>query len=358
MKKSFWLFLFIGISQFITAQYTDIINSNRPGFSSSPFSVGSNVYQMEGGLFYKRAQLKSGFSNPSTFGSDLSFRFSEFKEKLEFNVELAYTVEQLAYTSLLTSYYTTSGFSKAIIGAKYLLYKAKYVDKSKEVRSWKKRMAFDKKRLIPSVGVYVGANLPILNDFYLNEFSPKIAVFLQNDITNRYIIVTNFILDKSGTFNSSFTYILTQTYTLSEKFSTFFEILGKNYKNFNNEFQVGGGLAYLKNKNLQFDTSVRLLFLNNNVNPYFAIGVSYRIDKHILKLKEKSEEDFLNGKNYEKKQDLKKKNALIRSYNNPTKIKKPKRYIKPLKKNKAKRKKGIFSKLFKKKKKKHSDKTN
>jgi len=358
MKKSFWLFLFFGISQLITAQYTDIINSNRPGFTSSPFSVGSNVYQVEGGFFYKKAQLKNGFSNPRSIGTNLSFRFSEFKEKLEFNLDLAYAVERLAYTSLLTSYYSTSGFSQATLGAKYLLYKAKYVDKSKEVRSWKKRMAFDKKRLIPSVGIYIGANLPIVNNFYQNKFSPKIAIYLQNDITNRYVILTNFIFDKLGTLNASFTYIITQTYTLSEKYSIFLENLGHSNTNYKNEFQLAGGVAFLKNKNLQFDASVRLLIGNNAVNPYIGFGTSWRIDRHIAKLREKADEDFLNGKNYDKKDALKKKNALKRFYYGKTKkIKKPIRHIKPLKKNKSKRKKkSIFSKLFKKKKRKSSDK--
>ena len=39
--------------QFVTAQYTEVINSRRPGFSDSPYSVGTKVYQVEGGLFYK-----------------------------------------------------------------------------------------------------------------------------------------------------------------------------------------------------------------------------------------------------------------------------------------------------------------
>jgi len=356
MKKSYLLFLFFSLTQLISAQYTDIINSNRPGFTNSPFSVGSNVYQIEGGLFYKKAQLKRGFSNPSTFGSSLSFRFSKFKEKLEFNLNLDYSRERLAYTQFVTTYYNTSGFSKAVIGAKYLLYKAKYADKSKEVRSWKKRMAFDKKRLIPSVGVYVGANLPILNDFYSNEFSPKIAIYLQNNITNRYIVLTNFILDKMGAQYASFSFILTQTYELNEKYSIFIDILNKNYSNFNNEFQLAGGVAYLKNKNLQFDASARLLIQNNSTNPYFSLGVAWRLDNHILKLKEKSDENFLNGKNYDKKIDLNKKNALIRSYLKPRKIRKPVRKIKAVKKKKQKKKKGIFSRLFKKRKKNTSDK--
>ena len=35
------------------SQYTEVINSKRPGFSDTPYSVGTKVYQVEGGLFYK-----------------------------------------------------------------------------------------------------------------------------------------------------------------------------------------------------------------------------------------------------------------------------------------------------------------
>ena len=39
------------ISNKISAQYTEIINSNRPGDSQSAFSVGSNVIQIETGAY-------------------------------------------------------------------------------------------------------------------------------------------------------------------------------------------------------------------------------------------------------------------------------------------------------------------
>ena len=42
-------FLFLSTSAF--AQYTEVINSNRPGASISAFSVGKNVLQFEGGMF-------------------------------------------------------------------------------------------------------------------------------------------------------------------------------------------------------------------------------------------------------------------------------------------------------------------
>ena len=47
------LFLFIFSSSILIAQYTDQINSNRPGASIGAFSVGKNVYQSEIGFAYR-----------------------------------------------------------------------------------------------------------------------------------------------------------------------------------------------------------------------------------------------------------------------------------------------------------------
>ena len=56
LKPSFWLTgLFLCIAPLsVTAQYTDVINSNRPGFSVSAYAVGKNVVQAELGLAFEQ----------------------------------------------------------------------------------------------------------------------------------------------------------------------------------------------------------------------------------------------------------------------------------------------------------------
>ena len=103
MKPSLKTFLFIILVQFAwinvsIAQYTEVINSRRPGFSDSPYSVGTKVYQVEGGLFYKNVgnylyydqNLEESFAYSSTsFGSDIMLRTGQFFEQLEFNLDMA-----------------------------------------------------------------------------------------------------------------------------------------------------------------------------------------------------------------------------------------------------------------------------
>ena len=71
------LFFLLGFSS-AYSQYTDVINSNKPGFSESPYSVGRGIYQFEGNLFLRNTSIEPTFSIPQSFGFDMLFRTSFF----------------------------------------------------------------------------------------------------------------------------------------------------------------------------------------------------------------------------------------------------------------------------------------
>ncbi|MFT5737377.1 MAG: hypothetical protein ACI9SG_001726, partial [Maribacter sp.] len=77
----FSLLLFLA-SLSVTGQYTDVINSNRPGLSVSAYAVGKNVVQLEMGLFYE--QQDHGLLNTQSdiWGSDISLRYGLLFETL------------------------------------------------------------------------------------------------------------------------------------------------------------------------------------------------------------------------------------------------------------------------------------
>ena len=297
-SKSFFLTFLVIISfvQFTSAQYTEVINSRRPGYSDSPYSVGTGVYQVEGGLFYKNVgnylfydqdiEAARQYSS-SSFGTDVMLRTGQFFEKLEFNLDMALLSENRDYSRPADSSASGFGFSKLTLGAKYLVYKPEYTDKSKEIRSWKKRHSFDKRRLIPAVGVYAGLNTNLLTDLYKNPdgISPRFAVFTQNDLSERLIVLFNFIADYAFTDQSENSYILTVTYALTEQFSVFGENQGFFRKNVPNDFQFGAGGAYLINKDMQADLSARMIFDERGDNTYIiGGGLSWRLDRHKDKL--------------------------------------------------------------------------
>ena len=281
MKKIFLIVLFITSYQVINAQYTEVINSKRPGFSESPYGVGINVIQIEGGVFFGEGSSDETFAKTDPFGGTIFLRYGKFMEKLEFNAKVTYQKNKLEFNNIFTTNLgTVSGLSELTVGAKYLVFQQKFADKSKEIRSWKKRTAFDKKRLIPSVGVYAGMNLNFLGKAYKEpKMSPKAAILLQNDFTNRFILLTNLIADKIGTDNRTYSYIVTATYAINQDWSIFGENQG-DFLKYKTDFQVGTGVAYLWNENLQLDTSIRV---NTNVDEsafVVGLGAAWRLDRH------------------------------------------------------------------------------
>lgn len=280
--KYIWIsILFLLSSTTIYSQYTDIINSNRPSFSESPFSVGSDVLQFETGFFHETYTFLN-FSDVSTLGANLSIRYGKFMENLEFVADVSYRIDDVKKNIIhIPSSYKSYGISDLTLGAKYLVYKQEYDDKSKEVRSWKRRTAFDWKRLIPNVGIYAGVNTNLVGpDYKENGITPKVGILLQNEFTNRFNVITNFYGDKLTEKNEiNYKYIVTATYVLAENWSIFAENEG-NFNDYKDTFFAGAGLGYLVNQNLQLDISYRNALNTDITNPFISAGFSWRLDRH------------------------------------------------------------------------------
>ena len=266
------------------AQFTNVINSNRPGFSESPYSVGTRVYQLETSLFYRETNKYPTFYRPQSYGVDFLLRSSFLNEKLEFNINLAYQNEEIGFQNIFNSSYQKTGISKLIVAAKYLVFEKKYEDKSKEIRSWVARNSFDWKRLIPSVAIYAGANTGIPENIYkANSFSPKVGILLQNDLSDNFNIITNVFYDRIGTELPELSYIVTATYSYRPRWSIFIE----NQTMFDkNQYQsnIGTGIAFLFNRNLQLNSSFRLLADGKSSGFYSSFGASYRLNRHVDKV--------------------------------------------------------------------------
>ena len=117
------LLIILGASS-AKAQYTDQINSNRPGSSIGAFSVGKNVIQAEAGLALRNF-THAGYNN-STFRGSISFlsiRWGFLFETLELTYEgqfLSGTLNSKILTN--ATVYSRNGFLQNFIGLKYLLY--------------------------------------------------------------------------------------------------------------------------------------------------------------------------------------------------------------------------------------------
>ncbi|MCK5815350.1 MAG: transporter [Flavobacteriaceae bacterium] len=280
MKKIWFFLILLGCNQYINAQYTDIINSKRPGNSESPYSVGTGVLQFESGLFYGNTGSEELFSTINPRGASLFTRCGVFNERFEINGQIVYQYNDFQFNNTFKSSTQISGVSQLNFGFKYLIYQRDYINHSKEIRSWKKRTRYDKNRWIPSIGIYIGVNTNWVNtDYQESDMTPRVALLLQNNLSKRLIILSNIGAYNINNNNSAYTYIITATYSINESLSVFIENQGDLSSSSLNP-QVGTGLAYLFSRNLQFDFSARAYL--DQVNPGFitGVGVAWRWDNH------------------------------------------------------------------------------
>ena len=89
LKKPVYATLFLAfiIPFFGISQYTDVINSNRPGLSVSAYAIGKNVLQLESGLFYEQQDHNLLNTQSNIIGTDISLRYGLLFERLELNWE-------------------------------------------------------------------------------------------------------------------------------------------------------------------------------------------------------------------------------------------------------------------------------
>ena len=284
--KSTLLTLLILASTQAFCQYTDVINSNRPGVSRSAFSVGTNVAQFEVGPYtIKEERTPAAAYEVSGFGVDFAARYGLLLEELEINIEGTYQNDTKTFTSGFSSEDKRANFRFLAVGAKYLVfdpYKNAEEDKP-NLYSWKANRQFKWKSLIPAVSVYVGANYDTKPNPYtytgIEGFSPKVMVATQNNFSGGWVFVMNLIKDRIGTDQSDFQYILTLTHSFSPKWVIFGETQGIQSDFYaDNLFRFGG--AYLMGKDFQLDTAVT--FNTKDTPSVFSVnfGASYRLDFH------------------------------------------------------------------------------
>ncbi|WP_459209350.1 transporter [Aquimarina rhabdastrellae] len=278
---------FISIS--IHAQYTEKINTNRPGTSIGAFSVGNNVLQFEAGLLYDKQ--KHNLLNTKTSGFELEYaaRYGAFIEQLEVSLTGSFRTETVKFPrGGGEEKIRQTNFRVNTLGAKYLIYDP-YKNPKKDsvnLNSWKAQHKFKWKTLIPAVSVYAGANFITSDNPFTFEtdasISPKIVISAQNNwsvYSGNWVLVTNLIIDKITTDAPTYGWIITGTHTFNEKWAAFAEYHGQKSDFYSDDvFRVGG--AYLFNDNIQLDANIATNFKDTPSRFNFSIGGAYRFDWH------------------------------------------------------------------------------
>lgn len=305
-NKNLFLAALFFAPQLFFAQYTDIINSNRPGETMSAYAVGKSVFQAEMGVYGIKEKHDLLQYDASGFGTDLTLRYGAFLEKLEFILDLQYQMEN--YNAPLNNY-KKNNFKQTVLGAKYLIYDPyKNYQRTENIYSYKANHAFDWHSLIPAVSIFAGANFVGADNPYSfspeSSISPKVALITQNLFGGgKWVFVTNIIADYISTDYPSYGYVVTLTHGFNNKWSGFVENQG--YKSdFYSDAIIRGGAAYLINTNLQVDASIGTSLKDTPSMLYGGVGLSWRYDGRYKEKQEEAKRDDRASKNKDNLKDI------------------------------------------------------
>lgn len=278
--KTFFLVGFLLISATQYAQYTDIINSNRPGKSMSAFSVGKTVIQAEVGLYGIREKHDLSRYEANGFGTELDVRYGAFFDQFEFTLNTQYQYDW--YQAPLIND-TRGGFKQVTVGAKYLVYDPFIKQDKPNIYSWKANHKFNWKQFIPALAVYAGLNFNLGDNPFTfptdRTISPKVMVITQNHFGSKWVWVNNIIADKYMTDYPTLGIISTMTRGFNMRWSGFLEFQG--YKSdwyADTVFRLGA--AYLVRENIQLDASFTKNVKDTPSLLLANVGMAWRFDSN------------------------------------------------------------------------------
>lgn len=282
------------VSANIVAQYTETINTNRPGTSQGAFSVGKNVIQFETGLLLG-SENHSVFNNETkTTAFQYNIRVGLFKEQLEFGIEGSYLRLNSNDQIGNQNEFIRAGSPFNAIGVKYLVfdpYKYKR-EQGANILSWNANKKFKWSKLIPAVSAYAAANFvstsselgfPNNPDTRATEVQPNVTprfvISAHNVWSERLVFIVNLVSNNLGSEFPEFRAIATTTYNFNSYLSVFGEY-ESIISQINNDHLLKAGGAFLLTKDLQFDARVLGNFKNTPSIFNVAFGASYRLDYH------------------------------------------------------------------------------
>ncbi|MDX1362953.1 transporter [Arenibacter latericius] len=271
------------------SQYTEIINSNRPGLSVSAYALGSNVLQAELGVGYELRDHSKLATESELLSTDIALRYGLFFETLEISYEGTFDHQSLNYLNTGVEI-TNSDFSRNRIGLKLLVFDPfRNPNRNKpNLYSWKDNNKFKLKNLIPAISIYYGANFVFGDNPYYkgeNVVSPRAMIVTQSRVTSKMELISNIAYDRIGTEFPEWNYTISLSHTLNNpRWSVFLENQGIKSDRYA-DILLRGGLAHLLSNNIQVDLNFGTNFKDTPSRIFGGIGMSYRLDMHEDKIR-------------------------------------------------------------------------
>jgi hypothetical protein len=302
MKKHLIIFLILA-PLVLSAQYTETINSNRPGTSHGAFSVGKDVLQFELGISQLSLNHKY-LDNSSVNGNSINYnvRYGLHFENLELFLKGGFIKREIKNFTINGRFFESryeKFFSEHKVGLKYLVF-----DPFKNIKwhgenlySWKAQRRLKLTDLIPAISVFAGGDFVLVDHiqyddhFYRTKqqqylypdqaaFSPFFGIATQNHFQGKWVVVNNISIENLVGEYSNINYLFTLTHNLTNpKWSIFVE-----FQHFDNQIYsdnlVKFGIANLLSKNSQIDFNVGGSLKDTPTYSYFDLGFSHRLDWH------------------------------------------------------------------------------
>ena len=345
MKKHLIVFLIL-VPLVLSAQYTETINSNRPGTSHGAFSVGKDVLQFELGISQLSLNHKY-LNNSSVKGNSINYnvRYGLHFENLELFLKGGFVKREIKNFTINGRFFTSRDekfFNEHKIGLKFLVFDPFKNKKwhGENLYSWKAQRRIKLTDLIPAISVFAGGDFVLVDHiqyddhFYRTKqqqylypdqaaFSPFFGIATQNHFQGKWVLVNNVSIENLVGEYSNINYLFTLTHNLTNpKWSIFVE-----FQHFDNQIYsdnlVKFGIANLLSKNSQIDFNVGGSLKDTPTYSYFDLGFSQRIDWHKdispiekerfkqfrIDLKQKRKEEKVNKKSSKKLNKTNKKQS-------------------------------------------------
>ncbi|GJM30905.1 MAG: hypothetical protein DHS20C17_35400 [Cyclobacteriaceae bacterium] len=237
----------------VKGQYAETIRSGRPGASIGPFTVGSNVFQIQSGV--NLGKMDSEIETASSTNATTVIRYGVL-EWLE--------VSALANYASINHTEPGPGFRSKGINAAHIGFRV-------NIRDGKGRG--------PNIGFQSRLKLNVLSeDFDQPRVGTASILILSQSLGNKLGLTVNTGIVTSGNpeiKNPTGRYTLNLSMPVSQRVSVFIESFGSLFEgDLDTAFDTG--LAYLANPDLQFDLSLGY-GKNEGIQDYFVdFGFSWR----------------------------------------------------------------------------------
>lgn len=280
--KSLLILLFF--SAIASAQYTDVINSNRPGKAVSAYALGSNVLQFEFGGLYEIQNHSENNTESDVLGADLAIRYGLYFETLEIVYEGSYINQDITFSNFNNNE-TRTDFRQNRLGLKFLVFDPFKNEKANKpnLYSWRANNKFQFKNLLPAISIYGGVNFNLgENPFYPEDelLSYRAMIATQSKLTPKSVLITNFAYNRITTDFPELNYSISFSHAFrNPKWSMFIEHQGFNSDRYS-DLLFRTGIAHLFSPDFQVDINFGGSIKTTPTRYFASAGLSYRLDMH------------------------------------------------------------------------------